>query len=48
MAVTIGGVVSIAVLVLFFHPWLLLGIAIDVVLLWAVNVANWAPEGVTP
>ena len=48
IAVTIGGVASIAVLVLFFHPWLLLGIAIDVVLLWAVNVANWAPEGVTP
>jgi len=48
VAVTIGGVASIAVLVLFFHPWLLLGIAIDVVLLWAVNVANWAPEGVTP
>ena len=46
-AVTIGGVASIAVLVLFFHPWLLLGIAIDVVLLWAVNVANWAPEGIT-
>lgn len=48
VAVTIGGVASIAVLVLFFHPWLLLGIAIDVVLLWAVNVASWAPEGVTP
>lgn len=48
IAVTIGGVASIAVLVLFFHPWLLLGIAIDVVLLWAVNVASWAPEGVTP
>lgn len=48
VAVTIGGVASIAVLILFFHPWLLLGIAIDVVPLWAVNVANWAPEGVTP
>ena len=48
VAVTIGGVASIAVLILFFHPWLLLGIAIDVVLLWAVNVANWAPGGVTP
>ena len=48
VAVTIGGIASIAILVLFFHPWLLLGIAIDVVLLWAVNVANWVPEGVTP
>jgi hypothetical protein len=48
IAVTIGGVASIAVLALFFHPWLVLGVAIDVVLLWAVNVANWAPEGVMP
>jgi hypothetical protein len=48
VAVTIGAIASIAVLAVFFHPWLLLGIAIDVALLWAVNVANWAPEGVTP
>jgi hypothetical protein len=27
---------------LFFHPWLLLGIAIDLVLLWAV-VSGWRP-----
>lgn len=46
-AVTIGAVASIAVLALFFHPWLVLGVAIDLALLWAVLVANWAPDGVT-
>jgi hypothetical protein len=29
------------VLVLFFHPWLVLGMAIDLVLLWAVLVNGW-------
>lgn len=46
-AVAIGAVASIAVLALFFHPWLVLGVAIDLALLWAVLVANWAPDGVT-
>jgi hypothetical protein len=44
--VLIGGAASIALLVLFFHPWLSLGIAIDLVLLWAVTSARWAPPGV--
>jgi hypothetical protein len=34
---------SIALLVLFFHPWLVLGLAIDAVLLWAVIGAHWVP-----
>ena len=38
-----GAVASLAVLVLFFHPWLLLGIAIDLGLLYLVLVANWNP-----
>ena len=38
-----GAVGSAAVLVLFFHPWLLLGFVIDAVLLWAV-VAGWTPD----
>lgn len=42
-AITIGAVASIAVLALFFHPWLVLGIAIDVALLWAVLAARWLP-----
>ena len=48
VAVTIGSIASIAVLAVFFHPLLVVGVVIDVVLLWAVNLANWAPEGVTP
>ena len=47
-AVTIGSVASIALLVVFFHPWLVLGVVIDVVLIWAVNVASWTPEGINP
>lgn len=47
-SVAIGAVASIALLGLFFHPWLVLGIAIDVALLWAVLLVRWTPEGVTP
>ena len=47
-AVTIGSVASIALLVVFFHPWLVLGVVIDVVLIWAVNIASWTPEGINP
>jgi hypothetical protein len=47
VVVTIGAIASVAALAVFFHPWLLLGVAIDITLLWAVNVGNWAPEGVT-
>ncbi len=47
-AVTIGAIGSIALLGLYFNPWLAVGVTIDAVLLWAVLIANWAPEGVTP
>jgi len=40
-----GSVASILLLALFFHPWLVLGIGIDVVILWAVLVARWSPQG---
>lgn len=43
--IAVGAVASIALLALFFDPWLVLGIGIDLVLLWAVLVAHWAPEG---
>jgi hypothetical protein len=46
-AVSAGAIGSIALLALFFHPWLVLGIAIDAVLLWAVLVAGWAPDRAT-
>ena len=44
-AVAIGAIASIGVLALFFHPWLVLGVGIDLVLIWAVLVAGWVPEG---
>jgi hypothetical protein len=41
-------VASGAVLILFFHPWLVLGLGIDVVLTWAA-LAGWSPTlSVTP
>lgn len=46
--VVIGSIASLALLGLFFHPWLALGAVIDVMLLWAVVIQSWAPEGVAP
>lgn len=37
-----GAVSSLLTLTLFFHPWLLLGFAIDAALLWAV-FGGWRP-----
>jgi sterol desaturase/sphingolipid hydroxylase (fatty acid hydroxylase superfamily) len=45
--VAIGAVASLGVLVLFFHPWLLLGVAIDVLLLWAALGAGWNPDSLS-
>jgi hypothetical protein len=42
-AVVVGAVASIGLLGMFFHPWLVLGIVIDVVLVWAVSIARWQP-----
>lgn len=42
-AIALGAGSSLALLVLFFHAWLSLGLAIDVVLLAAVFVAGWSP-----
>lgn len=41
--VTAGAGLSIATLGVFFHPWLILGLVIDAVLLWSVLVADWMP-----
>lgn len=43
-AITIASVGSIALLALCFHPWIVLGFAIDAVLLWAVLVQGWHPD----
>jgi hypothetical protein len=40
-----GAITSIATLVAFFHPWIVLGLAIDAVLLYVVFVAQWQPFG---
>jgi hypothetical protein len=40
VAGTVGSLVTLA---LFFHPWLVVGIAIDLVLLWATLIGGWAP-----
>jgi hypothetical protein len=42
-AVVVGAVTSIVMLVLFFHPWLVAGVGIDLVLLWAALLADWTP-----
>jgi len=43
--ITLGAVSSLGLLALFFHPWLVLGVAIDAVVLWAALVARWTPDG---
>lgn len=43
--VVVGSVASIVMLALFFHRWLVLGFAIDAVLLWAVLANGWRPGG---
>ncbi|HET6379997.1 MAG TPA: hypothetical protein VFH63_03050 [candidate division Zixibacteria bacterium] len=42
--VVIGSAASLALLLAFFHPWLVLGVLIDLVLIWAVLAADWVPE----
>jgi hypothetical protein len=41
----VGSIASLALLGVFFHPWLSLGIAIDILLLWGAFVARWTPPG---
>jgi hypothetical protein len=43
VALVLGAGSSIALLVLFFHPWLVLGLVIDIALLLALTVAEWSP-----
>lgn len=45
-ALALGAVASLGLLTLYFHPWLALGVAIDLVVLWAALGARWAPAGV--
>lgn len=41
--VVTGAAASLLLLSLFFHPWLVIGVAIDVVLLYLVLVTGWDP-----
>jgi hypothetical protein len=43
-ATAFGAAASTALLVCFFHPWLVLGIAVDGVLLLLVVAAGWSPS----
>ena len=43
--VIVGAVASAVTLAIFFHPWIVIGIAIDLVLLWVVMGAGWEPTG---
>jgi hypothetical protein len=41
--IVVGSVASTVLLAVFFHPWLVLGLVIDAVLLWAVLLNGWRP-----
>jgi hypothetical protein len=46
-ALALGGAIASALtLVLFFHPWLVVGLAIDAALVWAVLVVGWTPKAI--
>ena len=41
--IAFGSVASLGLLAIFFHPWLVLGIVIDLAALFAVVIAGWRP-----
>jgi hypothetical protein len=42
-AVAVGSAASLVLLVLFFHPWLAVGVVLDVGLLWVAFASGWTP-----
>jgi hypothetical protein len=44
-AIGVGALGSLALLVTFFHPWLVLGVAIDLAMLAGVLLVGWPPGG---
>jgi hypothetical protein len=44
VGIALGAGSSLALLVLFFHPWLVIGVVIDLALLVVVLLAGWAPD----
>ena len=45
VAALAGAIASAAVLLIFFHPWIVLGLVIDLAIGWAILVAGWRPLG---
>jgi hypothetical protein len=43
VAMALGAIASLALLVLCFRPMLVVGLLIDIALLWAVLIVGWAP-----
>ncbi len=41
-----GALTSLGTLLVFFHPWLALGLAIDLALVWLVVGAGWSPSSI--
>ena len=44
-SVALGAAASLAVLLVYFPRWLVIGVAIDLVLLWLAG-SGWAPAGI--
>jgi len=44
-AATAGTLASLALLGLFYLPWLTIGVGIDLAILWLVLMSSWVPEG---
>ena len=42
-AIAIGSIASLGLLAACFHRWLLLGVVIDVALMWSCLAAGWQP-----
>ena len=40
-ATVVGASASLVVLVLFFHPWLSFGVAINVAMIWVLTQTDW-------
>jgi len=46
-AAAAGTLASLALLALWYMPWLTIGVAIDLVVLWVVLISSWVPDGLT-
>lgn len=42
--IVVGSIASAAQLLVFFHPWLVLGLVIDAALIWLALASRWTPS----